>query len=120
MSKFLEARILTSILDALIHRDDELYLKLNDEYLHLETKTHSPYYNYFFSYPNSEGVSIIGLCLPDDSFLRETAKNLNLTNYIWFGANSDPVMLLDPGTFAEILQNRQYEHIRRIETHQVM
>ena len=49
----------------------------------------NPYSNYFFRIND-----VVGLCVEDTQTTRDTAHQLGISDYIYFGSNEDPVELL--------------------------
>ena len=66
----------------------------------LSTRSPNPYSNYFFRIED-----VVGLCVEDTSATRTKAKDLDVSDYIYFGANSDPVEDLTVKQIATLMPN---------------
>lgn len=55
----------------------------------LRSRSPNPYSNYFFRVED-----VVGLCVEDTSVTRTVAKQLDVSDHIYFGENGDPVEYL--------------------------
>ena len=66
----------------------------------LSTRSPNPYSNYFFRIDD-----VVGLCVEDTRTTRTLANDLDVSNYIYFGANGDPVEDLTVTQIATLMPN---------------
>lgn len=70
----------------------------------LSTRSPNPYSNYFFRMENRRWT-VVGLCVEDTQATRTVAKDLDVSDCIYFGANGDPVEDLTVEQIATLMPN---------------
>ena len=89
------------VLRALRSEDLDWYTNLTTEHMNKDKRYDS---NYFFSYDDARSGTIrIGLCVADSIVVRHTARVLGLSEFVWFGNNSDPVTRYTVAEFHTLL-----------------
>ena len=68
-------------------------------------------HNYFFSYDDLRGKTVLGLVVVDHPHVRRVAQLLMLNDAVFFGHNGDPVNVHTFDEFLDILKSRPKENL---------
>lgn len=114
MTTTLDATTLVCFFDAAVRDDAVLMRVLTQRHPHMASLDHppvdTPYTNHFYLTPrqNDPDMYMLGIIVEDTARARAVARECKIEEYIYWGANTDPVSIISAAKIVEIMATRTW------------